>query len=119
MKLLANPKMRVDTDKGALFHEYDLKTHQFVAHIRRIHPGNRDIEMVVEPMGKIVVQAANPLAAPGEPLYYTHSKTNMYNDIFFMIWDNVFAPTFGIMCPWFTIGSKKALDKLFALEFER
>jgi hypothetical protein len=43
----------------------------------------------------------------------------MYNDIFFMIWDNVFAPTFGIMCPWFTIGSKKALDKLFALEFEK
>ena len=75
--------------------------------------------MVVEPMGKIVVQAANPLAAHGEPLYYTHSKTNMYNNIFFMIWDNVFAPPFGIMCPWFTIGSKKALDKLFALEFER
>ena len=70
------------------FHEYDLRTHQFVAHIRRIHPLNRDIEMVVEPMGRIVVQAANPLAALGEPLYYTHSKTNMYNDMFFMLWDS-------------------------------
>ena len=112
------PKKRADRDKGALFHEYDLRTHQFVAHIRRIHPLNRDIEMVVEPKGKIFVQAANPLAAHGKPLYYTHSKTDMYNNKFFMLWDGVMATTFASMCPWFTIGSKKALDKLFELEFE-
>jgi hypothetical protein len=27
-------------------------------------------------------------------------------------------PTFSIVCPWFTVNSKKALDKLFDLYFE-
>ena len=113
------PKKRADTDKGALYHAYDLKTHQFIAHIRRVHPLNKDIEMEVEKKGRVVVKAANPLAAPGVPLYYTHSKTNSYNNMFFMIWDNVMTPTFAKMCPWLRVDSKKALDRLLTLEFER
>ena len=110
---------RVDTDKSALYHAYDLRTHQFIAHIRRVHPRNKDIEMEVEHKGRVVVKAANPLAAPGVPLYYTHSKTKSYNNICFMIWDNVMTTTFGKMCPWLRVDSKKALDRLFKLEFER
>ncbi len=96
---------------------YGLRTHQFIAHIRRIHPLKKDIEMEVENKGKIVVKAANPLSALDEPLYYTHSKTKMYNEIVFLIWDNVMSPNFALMCPWFIVESKKALDRLFDLEF--
>ncbi len=67
------PRKRADTVKGALYHEYDLRTHQFIAHIRRIYPLNKDIEMVLN-KGITVVKAANPLAALGQPLYYIHSK---------------------------------------------
>ncbi len=49
--------------------------------------------------GITVVKAANPLAALGEPLYYIHSKTKMYNELFSMIWENVMSPTFALMCP--------------------
>ena len=115
------PYIEADTVKGALFHNYDLRTHPFVAHICRVHPLNKDIE--VEQKVKIVVKAAklcaNPLAAQGEPLDYTHSKTKMCYNFFFMTWDNIMAPTIAIMCPWFTIGSKKALDRLFQLEFKK
>ena len=61
------PKNRAETDKGALYHAYDLRTHQFIAHIRRVHPLNKDIDMDVEKKGRVVVKAANALAAPGVP----------------------------------------------------
>ena len=81
-------KKGADTVKGALFNKYDLTTHQFVAllfaHIRRIHPVNTDIDMGIVHKEQIVVKAANPLAAVGEPLHYTHSKTKRYNTIVFM-----------------------------------
>ena len=111
-------RKRSDTVKGALYHEYDLRTHQFIAHIRRIHPLNKDIEMVLD-KGITVVKAANQLAALGEPLYYIHSKTKMYNELFCMIWDNVMSksPTFALICPWFKVEGKKALDRLFEYEF--
>jgi hypothetical protein len=70
-----------------------------------------------ENQGGKVVKAANPLAALGEPLYYTHSKAKMYNKMFNMIWINVISPTFALMCSWFIIESKKALDRLFEYEF--
>ena len=70
-------------------------------------------------MGKIPVQAANPLAPPGVPLYYIHGKVGYYNDMFFMFWDFVFGEALAIIAPWFTIDSMKALERLFALEFER
>ena len=75
--------------------------------------------MEVEKKGSVVVKAANPLAASGVPLYYTHSKTNVYNNIFFMLWDNAIAPTFAKMSPWFRVDSRKALARLLKLEFER
>jgi hypothetical protein len=53
--------------------------------------------MVFENLGNIVVKAANPLAALGEPLYYTHSMS----------------PIFALMCPWFKVDCK---DRLFELE---
>jgi hypothetical protein len=65
------------------------------------------------------VKAADPLAKPGIPLYYFHSKTKLYNDIFFHFWDTVMGPAFSIVCPWFTVKSKKALNNLFDLYFEK
>ena len=68
--------------------------------------------------GKNSVKAADPLAAPGIPLYYIHSKTDMYNDNFFHFWDNVMSSAFNYIAPWFTVNSKEALDNLFSLKFE-
>ncbi len=93
-----------DTVKGALYHEYDLRTHQFIAHIRPIHPLNKDIGMVLD-KGITVLKAANPLAALGkscECITFT-ANPKMYNELFFMIWENVMSPTF-------------ALNRLFELE---
>ena len=112
-------RARAETDKGALFHEYDLLTHQFIAHIRRIHPKNKEIVLEVAGKGKIAVKAANPLAAEGAPLYYIHGRTDMYNDIFVMLWDKVIGPSFETVCPWMTIDSLSALKRLFDLKFER
>ena len=92
-------RARAETDKGALYHEYDLHTHQFIAHFRRIHPKNKPIEKEVAGMGKIPVQAANPLAPPGVPLYYIHGKVGLYNDIFSMLWDCVIAESLAIIAP--------------------
>ena len=71
-------RARSDTDKGALFHDYDLLTLQFIAHIRRIHPENKTIEMDVVGKGKTAAKAANPLAEPGVHIYYIHGTTKMY-----------------------------------------
>ena len=112
-------KVKRETEKGALWHEYDLPAHQYIAHLRRVHHSNLDIMMEVSGKGKVLVKAANPLAEPGIPLYYLHRKTAMYNDIFFHFWDNVMAPAFNYICPWFTVNSQKSLDQLFKLEFEK
>ena len=69
--------------------------------------------------GSVSVKAADPLAKPGMPLYYFHSKTKIYNNIFFHFWDNVMTPAFAIVCPWFTVDTHASLGKLFALEFEK
>ncbi len=66
--------------------------------------------------GITVVKAANPLAALDEPLYCIHGKTEMYNELFFMIWENVMSQTFPLMCPWFKVDGKDALNRLFELE---
>ena len=69
--------------------------------------------------GKVLVKAADPLAKPGIPLYYFHSKIKLCKNIFFHFWDCVMAPAFAIVCPWFTVDSQESLDTLFALEFEK
>ena len=72
-------------------------------------------------MGKIPVQAANPLAPPGVPLYHIHGKVGLYNDIFFMLWDCIIGESLAIIAPWFTIDCKKVLEMLsaFKLHIER
>ena len=113
-------KARREQDFGALYHEYDWTCHQFIAHLRRVHPGNPSVMMnVAGKQGQVLVKAADPLAEKGMPLYYFHSKTKLYNDIFFHFWDCVMAPAFAIVCPWFTVDSQESLDTLFALEFEK
>ena len=52
------------------------------------------------------------------PLYYTHSRMPMYNDKFFLFWDEVIAEGFARTIPWFTVRSQRSLDILFALNFE-
>ena len=112
-------KLRTATEKGALWHEYDFLVHQFVAHLRRVHPSNKAIMMEIPSAGKVSVKAADPLAKPEIPLYYTHSKTHLYNDIFFHFWDNVMTPTLGNICPWMSVTSKKSLEQLFDFKFDR
>jgi hypothetical protein len=102
-----------------LWHEYDFLVHQFVAHLRRVHPSNKAIMMEIPSAGKVSVKAADPLAKPEIPLYYTHSKTHLYNDIFFHFWDNVMTPTLGNICPWMSVTSKKSLEQLFDFKFDR
>ena len=68
---------------------------------------------------RVEVKAADPLAAHPMPLYYMHSKMPMYNNKFFVFWDQVIAKCFARTVPWFVVRSQKALDRLFALEFER
>ena len=113
-------KPKRETEKGALYEDYDLLVHQFIAHLRRIHPSKPSIMMKVEGFeDKVEVMAADPLAPHPMPLYYTHSKMPMYNNKFFVFWDQVIAECFVRTIPWFVVRSQKALDRLFALEFER
>ena len=118
VRKLKKPKR--ETEKGALYEDYNLLVHQFIAHLRRIHPSKPSIMMKVEGFeDKVEVMAADPLAPHPMPLYYTHSKMPMYNNKFFVFWDLVVAECFSRTIPWFTVRSQKALDRLFALEFER
>jgi hypothetical protein len=113
-------RIKVVEDTGVMFNDYDWKCHQFLAHLRRVHPANPPVMIALEGFeDKQLVKAADPLAKPGIPLYYFHSKTKLYNDIFFHFWDCVMAPAFAIVCPWFTVDSQESLDTLFALEFEK
>jgi hypothetical protein len=75
-------KLRTVTEQAALWHEYDFLVSPFVYHFRRVHPANKNIMMEIIPnAGKELVKAADPLANQEIPLYYTHSKTNLYNNI--------------------------------------
>jgi hypothetical protein len=113
-------KLKTATEKGALWHEYNFLVHQFVAHLRRVHPANKATTMEIFPnTSKVLVKAADPLAKREIPLYYIHSKTYLYNDIFSHFWDAVMTPTLGNICPWMAVTSNKSLDQLFNLEFDR
>ena len=113
-------KTRRETDKGALYEDYSLLVHQFIAHLRRIHPSKPSVMAKVDGFDdRVEVKAADPLAVLPMPLYYIHSKMPMYNNKFFVFWDQVVAECFSRTIPWFTVRSQKALDRLFALEFER
>ena len=72
---------RRTNEKGALYHAYDLQVHQFVGHLRRVHPTNPSVNMTIQSK-TVNVKAADPLAPSGHPLYYYHSRTAYY-DIFF------------------------------------
>ena len=113
-------KPRRETEKGALFEDYSFLVHQFIAHLRRVHPSKPSVMAKVDGFDdRVEVKAADPLAALPMPLYYIHSKMPMYNNKFFVFWDLVVAECFSRTIPWFTVRSQKALDRLFALEFER
>jgi hypothetical protein len=100
--------------------EYDFLVHQVVTHLRRVHPANKDIMMEIVPSaGKVSVKAADPLVKQGIPLCYTHSKANLYNDIFFQFWDTVMTPSLCNICQWMAVTCQESLDQLFKLEFDR
>jgi hypothetical protein len=69
----------------------------------------------------VLVKAAYPLEKQEIPLYYTHSKTFLYNNYFihFKFWDTVMTPTLSNICQWMAVTSKKSLEQLFNLEFDR
>ena len=118
VRKLKKPKR--ETEKGALYEDYSLLVHQFIAHLRRVHPSRPAIMMKVDGFeDKVEVKAADPLAPHPMPLYYMHSRMPMYNNKFFVFWDQVIAVCFARIIPWFVVRSQKALDRLFALEFER
>jgi len=110
------------SEKSALFYAYNHQVHEFVGHLRRVHPSLPVQSMAVTHMGKtsnLDVKAADPLADPGTPLYYYHSKTPYYNDIFFTWWDECFAFTFRNTCPVLAVNSPKRLRELLDLELDR
>ena len=110
------------SEAGALSHEYDISVHTFLGHLRRVHASNPAITKTVNLDGtskSVQVLAAGPLAPPGVPLYYYHSKTKMYGYWMFHFWDNVMAPTMANVCPWFVVDSQEALDRLLGLKFKR
>ena len=106
------------TDKGALCHEYDPVVHEFITHLRRFHQANPQVDMDVDG-ASVQVQACNPLAPAGRPLYYHHQKTVLYNDIFFRCWDECMAVTFNLVCPWMNVTNQASLEFLFNLKFQR
>jgi len=115
-------KQLVETDKGALFHKYDKSVHEWLTHLRRVHPDLQPLEMDVMLDGKqtkVSVKACDPLAPPGVPLYYYHCKTPLYNDNFFVWWDNCFAESVQYVCPWMVVTSKGSLEKWLKLKVAR
>lgn len=105
---------RRPTDKGALFFKYNRDVHEWLTHLRRVHAENPPVTMNGKP-----VKASNPLAAPGEALYYYHSKTACYNDFFFDYWNVCFAKTFRLVCPFYDFTSVKDLEDLLAAKVQR
>ncbi len=110
-------KIKTATEKGALWHEYDFLVHQFVAHLRHVHLANKAIMMEFIPNTSkvlVLVKAADPLAKLEILLYYTHSKTYLYNHIFFHFSDT---PTLGVnICPWMAVTFKKSFEQLLNLD---
>ena len=109
-------RINKETNKGALYEAYDTRVHCWVAHLRRVHPHLPPTLMDVDGK-KIPVKASDPLAPKGRPLYYFHSKTPYYNDLFFFLWDIVIPPVFQYVSPWLIVKSKKHLQTLLSLEF--
>ena len=109
------------SDKGALYHEYDWNVHCFIGHLRRVRSSTVEAQMEVTLEGKkqtVTVKAADPLALPGYPLYYMHSKIPLYNHFFFQLYDACFATTLAIVCPWLTVTTEASMEKLFDLRFD-
>jgi hypothetical protein len=88
---------------------------------------------IIPNTSKVLVKAADPLAKPeiplyyihtsfidklnrgrqsASPLYYTHSKTYLYNDIFFHFRDTM-TPTLGNICLWMAVTSQKIFGATF------
>ena len=107
-------QQRRATDKGAMYHDYCRKLHEWLTHLRRVHFKNPDLTV----NGR-VLKATNPLAPPGQALYYLHSRTAYYNSFFFEYWNHAFAKTFRQLCPFYTIRSVKDLDQLLAATIQR
>jgi hypothetical protein len=101
------------TQKGALYHEYDPLVHEWITHFRRVHPKNPEVQI-----GGVSVKASNPLAPPKVPLYYMHSKTQLYNAFFFDWFMMIFAKTFALTCPFYSFESVRDLEELLAAEVE-
>ena len=105
---------RRPTDKGALYYMYSRDVHEWVTHLRRIHFNNPTATI----SGKTVM-ATNPLAPPGEGLYYVHSRTAYYNSFFLEFWDECFVRTFGLVCPFYEFQSMKDLENLLDAKIKR
>lgn len=108
--------MRTLTNKGALYTRYNFQVHCFLAHLRRVHPKLPPTMMEIAKV-TVPVKAGDPLAPPGRPLYYFHSKTPYYNDVFFILWDSVVTRVFQYVCPWMIIKSQQQLQDLLSLQF--
>ena len=105
---------RSPTDKGALYHNCSREVHEWLTHLRRVHFENPPLTV----QGN-VVKATNPLAPPGESLYYVHSRTAYYNSFFFEFWDECFVKTFGLVCPFYNFNSVKDLEDLLDAKVQR
>ena len=116
------PRSKAETDKGALYHRYEKEVHQWLTHLRRVHPNLPTVEMDLVVQGrrqKVQVKACDPFAPPGVPLYYFHSKNPFYNDNFFIWWDNCFAEAFRYVCPWIQVTSRGALESVMNMKIKR
>ena len=105
-------------DKDALYHEYDPIVHEFVTHLRRLHLANPPVNMDVQGTS-VQVQACNPLAPAGHPLYHYRHKIALYMDIFFLCWEDCIAVIFNLVCQWMNVTNQASLEFLFSMKFQR
>ena len=105
---------RRKTEKGAMYHDYSRDLHEWLTHLRRVHSTNPPLTV----NGKLV-KASNPLAPPGESLYYVHSKTAYYNSFFFEFWQHCFARTFRQLCPFYDVDCVEDLEILLNAKVKR
>ena len=80
-------------------------------------PGFYVSQIQKQSMG-ITVKATNQFAPSGKQQYYVHSKTAYYNLFFFEFWENCFAKTFSLVCPFYDCTSVEDFIKLFDTTFE-
>ena len=64
----AGKKIVEEHEKGALYFEYNILAHQFIAHLRSVHRARPDIMDANGIKGKVLVKVADPLARPLMPL---------------------------------------------------